>query len=339
MIRKIVLIVSVLVLMCFVFTGFASADYTYENVDQIPMAVDFSVRVDFDADGMPHVVTDYPFETTGATEMNLVYNKGDRYEAVTLNYRYATDETSIGSWSGDLFSDDRYDEMYRAIRDGEVTLDDHVTVNTSHFNKKTDWVLVYSLREKNYVEYMEKTHAQAFNAMGTGGVARSIYYRDGEFESARILRRIDDADLDIGLNEYGTIDYAYIVTYSPEFSVYNYDPSTGLFDGKTLTELGFDENDLSTEGFTSVETQTQTAVSVPASAPQVTAKSSVRMIGGLLAGIMVGITLYYMFRRRKIDKKDRPSVQTDVNRKDESTAESPEVVETPEVMSASSGRQ
>ena len=32
------------------------------------MAVNFNVRVELDENGLPQIITDYPFEETGATE-------------------------------------------------------------------------------------------------------------------------------------------------------------------------------------------------------------------------------------------------------------------------------
>ena len=58
------------------------ADYT--SVSKIPMAVDFTVSVEFDDEGKPNVVTDYPFEATGATEMELQYIK----EGINIELHY-----------------------------------------------------------------------------------------------------------------------------------------------------------------------------------------------------------------------------------------------------------
>ena len=65
--------VFALLLLCLAMAGTAFADYGYTRVSEIPMAADFSVRVEFDGGGQPHIATDYPFESAGATEMNLVY--------------------------------------------------------------------------------------------------------------------------------------------------------------------------------------------------------------------------------------------------------------------------
>ena len=346
--RKRTLFALALLLMCFALTCTACADYGYTSVDQIPMAADFSFRVDFDDAGHPHVVTDYPYETTGATEMNLIYNKGDVREAFSLNYTFATGATRVGSWDGSLFKDDYpEEEIYQALRNGEVTLDDEITVNTSHFNWNTDWFLTYSVGRKNYSEYSERTYAQGFNAMGAGGVEKAVYYYDGQMSSSRVMKRIDDADLMISFNQYGEMTDAYIYNYSPEFNYYQYNPSTGLFSGHSLTELGFEESDLSIQTLAARGTQTETVVSVPASVPADTAvktgaRSSTTLIGGLLAGIMIGITLYYMFRRRKAAPKEQPVQNADnalrPDSGDETATEPAAAVEPPEVKYMSSGR-
>ena len=45
----------------------ALADGDFSSVDGIPQARDFDVRVDLDM-GVPRIVTNYPFDETGATE-------------------------------------------------------------------------------------------------------------------------------------------------------------------------------------------------------------------------------------------------------------------------------
>ena len=73
---KRILSVIALVLVFAVLSGTALADYGYTSVDSIPMARPFTVKVAFDENGLPQVITDYPFEETGADEMNLVYSDG-----------------------------------------------------------------------------------------------------------------------------------------------------------------------------------------------------------------------------------------------------------------------
>ena len=297
--------VLIMALMFILLIGAASADYGYTNVSQIPMAVDFSVRVDFDDAGMPHIVTDYPFEETGATQMNLVYNKGDIQEAVTLQYQYPSGVTSIGGYDSRLYDYAHLEDAYQAIRNGELVRDDLVYVNTSGFSAETDWILVYSASAKHYVEYTEKTQAQAFNAMGSGGVAKSVYYIANEIDYTRVLVRIDDADLIMERNRTGDLTFAYVSQYRPDNVGYDYNPSTGLFGGHSLTELGFNESDLeisalAARGDRTGTENTYTSVSVVKDPTvEVAPRSTVTIVGGLLSGIMIGITLYYLFRRRK----------------------------------------
>ena len=302
---------TAIILACVLSAGPALADYGYTSVSQIPMAVDFSVRVDFDEAGRPHVVTDYPFEETGATEMNLVYNKGEEQEVFTLNYRYPSGETRVGTRNGEMFRDDNLEEGYRMIQNGELDLDDQVYVNTSHFSAETDWILTYSTRAKDYTRYEEVTHAQSFDGMGTGGTERSVFYRAGEIESTRMVKRNANEDLLVEYDPYGEITLAYIVRYGEKYSTtYSYDLSTGLFGGHPVTELGFAEEDLKAEPLASLGSRTGTEVKVPA-APMPSGRIYGRVLGGLLAGILIGITLYYMFRRRKQDRKEKPSAETE----------------------------
>ena len=202
--------------------GTAFADYGYTSVSEIPMAADFSVRVDFDGDGQPHVVTDYPFESAGASEMNLVYAAKENPEVFTLKYTPATGATAVGSWNSDVFGDARpAEEAYRMIRNGEVSTDGCVYISTSNYGLETDWVLVYSVPEKNYTEYKERTYAQAFNAMGNGGTEKAVYYRGGKIESARLLKRIRDVLIDSHRIEQIEVlkDHSYPVSFLQKFSL------------------------------------------------------------------------------------------------------------------------
>ena len=171
--QKIKFLVPALALLCIILAGTASADYGYTSVSDIPMAVDFTFSVDFDEEGRPHIVTDYPFEATGATEMNLIYGNEENPEVLTLNYRHSTGITEIGSRDESLSGADAAEKAYRMIRSGELSRDGHIYINTSNNGLETDWVLVYSSSENNYSEYKEKTYAQSFNAMGNGGVEPS----------------------------------------------------------------------------------------------------------------------------------------------------------------------
>lgn len=291
------LVTFMLLLMCFVFIGTASADYGYTTVDQIPMAVDFNVTVEFDSAGYPHVVTDYPFAEAGATEMNLVYNKGSQYEAAVLNYNAATDVTSLGGWDSNLYPNDTYQNIYRDIREGVLSLDSGVFINTSYFGADTDWVLTYSTILKGYVEYTEKTYAQAFNAMASGGTAETVYYQNGSMISSRILKRIEDADLLIEYDRSGDIRSACVQTFGIVNALYNYDSASGRFGKYTLEELGFDEEDLSLPapaaiGGEGIKVSSRGFRQIVRETPAIT------VAGGLIVGIMIGLILYYRRRRR-----------------------------------------
>ena len=297
-----------LLLICLVFIGTASADRGYTTTDRIPMAVDFTVTVELDSNGMPHVVTDYPFAETGATQMNLVYSKNGRYEAAVLNYNPATDATTIAGFDSSIYPNGNYyGDILRDIRDGVLTLTHRVFINTSHFGAGTDWVLTYSTLLKEYVEYTEKTYAQSFNAMAAGGTARTIYYENGTLASSRTDKRNETADLLIEYDRAGNLVHAWVQNYGIVTSTNNYDPSTGLFGKYTLSELGFDDGDLSIPALAAIgdtdeaESDTDETEEEPSeiSVPATGRSPAVTLAGGLIAGILIGVTLYYLNRRRK----------------------------------------
>ena len=192
-------------LMCVVIVGTSLAEYGYTKLSQIPAAVDFTFDVTFDEKGLPHIVTDYPYKETGAEELNLTYNKDDIREAAVLNYNFITGETCINCYNGNL----------------------------------------YSILRKAYTNYEEKTNSQGHNAMGTGGERKMVTFRNGMMTESYYQKRIDDGDLCIIYNADGSIQLAYIYLYKGENEgSYDYDEATGLFSGKKLSELGFDDSDI-----------------------------------------------------------------------------------------------
>ena len=342
MLKRILPVFAVL-LICLATAGTAFADYGYTSVSEIPMAADFSVRVDFDGDGQPHVVTDYPFESAGATEMNLVYATKENPEVFTLKYTPATGATAVGSWNSDVFGDARpAEEAYRMIRNGEVSTDGCVYISTSNYGLETDWVLVYSVPEKNYTEYKERTYAQAFNAMGNGGTEKAIYYRNGKMESARLLKRTLDADLVVEYDAYGKITYASVTRYGTETRTYDYDPSTGLFSGHSLNELGFDEADLTAEPLAAKGLRTETAAARPVVAARSERDSSIVFAGSMLVGILIGLALFRRFQRRRNERKEQAAREAAESAspapEKAAAAPTPAPEEYPEVKTMSSSR-
>ena len=342
--KKMYLFVSVLILICFILPGLASADYGYTSVSQIPGASHFSFRVDFDDNGLPHVVTDYPFEETGASEMNITYSKGSEHEVLTLNYRPSTGVTRITSFSGDVFeSDPAAEGAYEMMRNGELTPDDCICINTSHFNSQTDWLLSYSSSTETYTAYTEKTYAQSFNAMGPGGVEKTICYQDGEIVSSYMIKRIDDADLYIDYNTSGEIIFANIYRYGTYNDSYDYDPNTGNFGKYTISELGFEESDLKAEAPAAVGTRTETLVgSEPPVAAAPDALSAPIFFGSVMAGIVIGLVLVKKFSNwRKKKKNQVVQEQNSIRDQKNETAganETPAPVEAQERMYISSGK-
>ena len=218
----------------------------YTSVSQIPMAVDFTVSVEFDDAGNPRVVTDYPFETTGATEMNLTYDKDDIRGAITVNYRAETGKTRIIGFNRKVFPDFDTSGAGDMIRNGVLTLHDSVYVGTTNENEQTDWYLAYSISKKAYVFYEEKTHSQGFNAMGSGGTAKTINYENGIISDSSIIKRMKNADMILNFDQFGNMSKCSVSQYRPESKTYEYNAETGLFDGKKISELdfGFEEADL-----------------------------------------------------------------------------------------------
>ncbi len=306
--RKKYLLIAVLMLACFVFTGIAAAGTVYMKTSDIPMARDFSVEVAYDAQGYPKIITDYPYEETGARELNLVFNKGDFYEAATVRYSFLTGETRITGYNSYIYKDGDFDGVIAAdIRSGALTMDDKVFINTNRNSAETDWVLGYSVSRKEYISYEEKTYSQAFNAMDAGGYATFLDYEDGELSAVAMQKRIDRADLFLNFSrQTGELMSASVYTYDGDY--YKYDRSTGLFDGKTLTELGFEESDINLTPFTQTGVQTlvtSTEVAIPA--VTVRGNPAATIVGGLLSGILIGLTLFRMFRRRKEEPKPFPA--------------------------------
>ena len=131
---------TVILLLCLVFLVSACAD-GYENVSDIPGAMDFSVSVEIVKD-RPRIVTDYPFKETGASEMHLVYVNGLR-EVLTLKYRYPSGETSIESYSQTVFPTKSRSDMIAAIENQTYGDFEYVYINTRRGAQKTNWVLTY----------------------------------------------------------------------------------------------------------------------------------------------------------------------------------------------------
>ncbi len=343
MLKKL-LFVPVLLLICIMMAETASADYGYTHVSDIPMAVDFSFHVDFDQAGQPRIVTDYPFAATGATEMNLVYGNEENPEVFSLNYNPSTGVTRVGAWDGSLFGEDPAEEAARMIRDGKVSSDGRVYIGTSNYGLETDWVLVYSVGEKSYTDYLERTYAQAFNAMGNGGTEKSVTYQAGEIESARLVKRTLDADLIIEYSPFGDITYASVTRYGAETSSFDYDPSTGLFGGHPIRELGFDDADLTARPLAARSTRTETViVSDPPAASSGPGTGYAVLAVSVLAGILIGLALFRRIHRRKSEPKELSSPRTDADtilapeKKDENPPAAPAPEEYPEVKSVSSG--
>lgn len=238
------LILITAVLLGILLAGSALAEYGYTSVTQLPMAVDFTLDVDFDETNGLTVITDYPYETTGATQMNLTFGRDGLEEVLVLMYDFATGETCIASSDPSLYSYDDPIPAYRDIGDGILMLSDRIAINTSNFGNGTDWVLTYSISEKGYVEYEENNGAVAFNASSTGSTLTIYSYEDNTLARTTVRKRSEYGDLTLNFDQYGNLDSAYVYLYSgPDSGVYDYDRSTGLFGEHKLSELGFEDAD------------------------------------------------------------------------------------------------
>ena len=229
----------------------------YTSVSKIPMAVDFTVSMEFDNAGRPYIVTDYPFDATGATEMNLTYSKGDIHSVITVKYEHRTGTVETTSFNSEVFPHYDFSDVWEMIRNGELTLDDTVVVNTSFFSSRADWFLYYSISQKQYVKYEETTFVMAYGWVNAGGVEKRLYYSDGKLNGSYYLKRTDKADLQLLYDAYGTLRHAAISEHQTEFKTYSYDKSTGLFDGKKISELnlGFEEADMQVKAPAALETE------------------------------------------------------------------------------------
>ena len=238
------LILITAVLLCAILAGSALAEYGYTSASHLPMAVDFTLDVDFDEDSGLTVITDYPYETTGATQMNLTFGRDGLEEVLVLKYEFATGETYIASTDPSLYSYDDPIPAYRDIGDGVLMLNDKIAINTSNFGNGTDWVLTYSIGEKGYVEYQEKTGAVEFNASSAGSTQTIWSYENDMLTRTTVRKRSEYGDLTLNFDQYGNLDSAYVYLYSgPDSGVYDYDRSTGLFGEHKLSELGFEDAD------------------------------------------------------------------------------------------------
>ena len=324
--RRGFLLIMTTILACFVFMGAAFADYGYTNVSDIPMAEEFNIRVDTHVDGRYYKIeTDYPFESTGASEINLRYQTPDGEEVFTMKYEYPSRTTEIGGYYPKYLRNGTMEEAFQLVESGKAVWDGEVHIGTNHFSTATDWFLVYSTNEEGgnqYTSYEERTHAQAYDGMGPGGSAKSVQYKNGQIVSSRLLKRIDSADLYVEYNQYGEITFSYISQYTPEDQVYSYSPYTGLFDGHKITELGFEEADLQNGALAAIgertavltdttdasdtivvttmndvitemdTTETTTTIAEEPVVPAVQAdNSNFKFASSLIGGLLIGLTL------------------------------------------------
>ena len=282
--------------------GAALGDYGYTSVSLIPMAEDFTFIVEIDEMDKPVIETDYPFETAGADALTVVYRNWRNDQAAALTYHYPAGNVTCGYYSN-LFVSDR--DVYRQIRSKSISPEGRVYIHTEKESEENDWFLVYSLDEGQFVEYTEKTFSQGFNSMGEGGLRRSICYKDGEIFGMFMIKSTSAGDLGLGYDEYGNLCCGTVYPSNHKENTFELDLSTGLFGGRPITELGFEEADMEIPTLASlggVPEIAEPVAEVPAEEP-VTAEEPdtghPRILGGLTVGLAIGVTGYYIFRIKK----------------------------------------
>ena len=121
--KKTLFAVAVVMAVCILFAGIASAEYGYTRVSDIPMAVDFTYSAGINEDGTPYLQTDYPFEETGAMQMVLIYVKEELY-VLDIRYDPLTGQSEFGRFAREAFPNPDREQMIqeaaRMIRDGEI---------------------------------------------------------------------------------------------------------------------------------------------------------------------------------------------------------------------------
>ena len=176
--KKKLLTMAALLLVCVLSAGMASAEHGYARVSDIPMAVDFTYSVEFAEDGTPYVQTDYPFEETGAMQMVLIYinhKEGLAY----ISYDPATKQASffhveVGPRSMD--TEQKIQKAAQMIRDGKMELW-FIDIGTVHGGPDTDWWLAYHVPQKYYWSYEERTFSPSFyDEKNPDGKLSIIYY-------------------------------------------------------------------------------------------------------------------------------------------------------------------
>ena len=105
--KKKLLAIAIVALVCVLSAGMASAEHGYANVSDIPMAVDFTYSAGVEEDGTPYIQTDYPFEETGAMQMVLIYVKEGHPRAAEVFYDPGTKQTYFGSFATEVYTGSR----------------------------------------------------------------------------------------------------------------------------------------------------------------------------------------------------------------------------------------
>ena len=251
--KKKLLTMAALLLVCVLSAGMASAEHGYARVSDIPMAVDFTYSAGVTEKGSPYIRTDYPFEETGAMQMVLIYVKEGHPRAAEVFYDPETKYTSFGTFDEEVYtSKDRKQiipEAVRMIRDGEL-VPGYIFFGTLYGDSNIDWWLEYSVPEQQYVSYEERTFSVRYNIRDAKGMQKGIRYKNGVILNSYIHKSSPVpyyAYMRLRFDAYGKLtSMSHIIKDSPETEYYEYDPETGLFDGKEIGELnwGFTEADL-----------------------------------------------------------------------------------------------
>ena len=221
------LLVSVLI-------GTAEADFGYTDVSLIPEAQDFTYNVSSDDAGQFSLITDYPFDLFDNTiYMDLYYYDASTSDfAFMIAYDSSTDVTSV-DWS-----DTRYADCVNDEEKLQAVNNDFQSGNVVMQKIMIDWAgasLFYS-PEDGYNTYEMQDISPVFYTF------QDIYYDQSGMMAGSSVSLYDrnntDHNIFLEYNRYGAVS-AGVINY--DGAGYQYDLSTGLFNGSTIEELGFEE--------------------------------------------------------------------------------------------------
>ena len=238
---------SVILLLVFVavLAGTAAyADYGYTNLAMIPEAVDFSYSVSLSTGGGFVVTTDYPFGSYDIEAFSVeYYYPDDPYNtAFTVSKYPQTGETEViwntFSYAASASEEEIIISAYQSIQNHEVA------AKYIRLDRTAGGSITYAVDENRYISYSESS----FDASVHAGYSASVNYtEDGDIYYTYIFAyRFDSGYINmnsagLGFDKYGNFWFG---SATVDGVSYEYQSDTGLFDGMTLSDLGFDESEI-----------------------------------------------------------------------------------------------